>query len=376
MKRIACVLILLFLAGIGTACGVQPVAEPQPLEPIAEEELAVPTKETETVRLEKTEETETIQLEKYEETPIRAGDYLLLSVSKITFSVVGESEDIYLGTAPRDRILWESDNEAVAVIDQGRLTAVGVGTAVIHASFGGETQSCTVECLAENTEELMKLDSSVLRSPKRIPPVLDFDPTQYYSDSAIIGDSITWMFYQHERAENYLGHPKFLCRGGVSLNGFVRNYRNLLYRGNETHIEDLIAVHGVKKIFILLGQNDLGYKTVQETLDNYATILDRIRQKSPYIQVYIQTCLPEWCKESDSNAKNEKIDRFNEMLVSFAEEQNCRLIQLAPYFKDHLNRMATDYTSDYSIHMNTNGSVMWSRVLTVFAYMEERNMIQ
>ena len=37
---------------------------------------------------------------------------LLLTVSKLTFSVVEETEDIYCGSLPRDVIIWESSDES------------------------------------------------------------------------------------------------------------------------------------------------------------------------------------------------------------------------------------------------------------------------
>ena len=36
---------------------------------------------------------------------------LFLTVSQLAMSVVGDTEDIYVGTIPRDRVTWESDDE-------------------------------------------------------------------------------------------------------------------------------------------------------------------------------------------------------------------------------------------------------------------------
>lgn len=297
---------------------------------------------------------------------------LMLTVSEISFSLIGEKEDVYCGTVPRESIVWESEDEAVAAWDNGCLTANGVGETVVRAVCGEQTVECKVRCLAATEEELLALEDEVLRSPKRIPAVVEgYDPRPFFSDAAILGDSITWMMYQHEMANNMLGHPTFLCRGGVSLNGFVKRFKNLYYQGSEAYIEDVVAGAHVKKLFIMLGQNDLGYMTEEETLDNYKTMLDLIRSKCPDIEVYIQTCLPEWCQIYDGNSKNEKIDAFNKMLVQFAEEQNCRLVYLDPYFEDHTNRMATIYTADYSIHMNELGSDEWMTVLSNYAYLQQ-----
>ena len=48
--------------------------------------------------------------------PEFVGD-LFLTVSSINFSVVGESEDIYVGTAPREEIAWTSADESVITVE-------------------------------------------------------------------------------------------------------------------------------------------------------------------------------------------------------------------------------------------------------------------
>lgn len=352
MKRLLCICMALLLIP-GLFCGCVQTGEP---------ELA---------------ETTAAAIEVSEPVLRKPEGFLFLTVSERTFSTVGESEDIYIGTYPKEDITWETDNRRVATFEDGIITAVGVGSTTVRAIAGDNTIECKVSCLARNQDVLMQMDSDTLRSPLRMPPIVDdYDPVPYFSDAAIVGDSITWMMFQHELTNKLLGNPLFLCRGGVSLNGFVKYYKNLYFRGGEAHIEDIIAGCGKKKIFILLGQNDLGYETEEETLENYKIMLTRIREKAPDVELYLQTCLPEWCIDYGTNEKNEKIDSFNRMLTDFAKEQNCHLVTLDPYFEDHLNRMATMYTSDYSIHMNEEGSLSWIRVLTAYAYLQQMEVTQ
>ena len=60
---------------------------------------------------------------------------LFLTVSSITFSLVGEQEDIYLGLVPRELVNWESEDPSVVSVANGVLTAVGVGTTTVRASY-------------------------------------------------------------------------------------------------------------------------------------------------------------------------------------------------------------------------------------------------
>ena len=152
---------------------------------------------------------------------------MYLTVSEITFSLVGESEDIYIGTVPRDQINWVSGDEAVVTVADGVLTAAGVGSTTVTAQWDEETIEVKVSCLAASQEELDALDEDILRSPKRMPPVVDNPPLEFFDDAAIIGDSISYILFQYETQLGHLGNPLFLARGGTSLNGLVRYYKNV-----------------------------------------------------------------------------------------------------------------------------------------------------
>jgi hypothetical protein len=60
---------------------------------------------------------------------------LYLNASSMTFTLVGESDDLYCGSIPRELIIWESADETVATVDNGVVTAVGVGEAYVIISI-------------------------------------------------------------------------------------------------------------------------------------------------------------------------------------------------------------------------------------------------
>lgn len=294
---------------------------------------------------------------------------VLLTVAQITFSLVGESEDIYTGTAPREEIVWESADESVVTVENGILTAVGVGTTTVTATYGEQVVSCTAGCLAATEEELSALDEATLRSPKRLPPVYENPPLDFYSDATFTGDSITYIMFQHETRHGILGHPLFLVRSGTSLNGLVLGYKNVYYQGQELDYDVAIETTGTKKIFIMLGQNDLGYRTVEETMSSWDLLIDAVRAKTPDAQFYIQSCVYEWYPTHTGNAKNEKIDTYNEQLIQYCAENGHHYIDIQKYVEDHTHRMATDYSLDQGIHLNEEGCIAWMHALNNYVYL-------
>lgn len=358
MKRFISILLAAIMLLSITACGSS-----QPVETTAAPtEIAVPeTTVPETTTPETTVPETTV--------PVYEGD-LFLTVSSINFSLVGESEDIYVGTAPREEIIWASADESVITVENGVLTAVGVGSTTVSATYGDQYMECTAGCLAQTQEDLYALGYDVIRQPKRMPPVYDDELITFFDDAAIVGDSISYIMYQWEATNNMLKDALFLVRGGCSINGFVRKYKLIYYQGVETCVEDALALAGVNKVFIMLGQNDLSYMTIEDTMANYATMVDRIREKSPDIEIYLQSCIPEWFKNGAGNEKNEKIDEFNVQLKAYCEENDVHFVDLAPYAEDHENKMPTPYSMDYGIHMNEVGCIEWMRVLRAYAKLQ------
>jgi len=295
---------------------------------------------------------------------------LFLTVSEINFSLVGESEDIYIGSISRDLIDWTTEDPSVAVFEDGVLTATGVGTTIARAEAGDKIAECTVHCLAASQEELNSLDEATLRSPKRLPPVLDNPPLEFFDDAAIIGDSISYILFQYETQLGLLGNPLFLARGGTSLNGLVLYYKNVYYQGQEMKIEDAVAKSGVKKVFIMLGQNDLGYRTIEDSMGSWDLLLGRILEKSPDVEVYIQSCVHEWKELYESNEKNEKINLYNEELIRYAQEHGYHYVDIQQYVVDHTGRMASIYSMDKSIHLNDVGCIAWMQALNAYAYQQ------
>lgn len=298
-------------------------------------------------------------------------EILFLTVSDICFSVVGESENIYAGTMPAENVQWESEDASVISVENGVLTAQSVGTTVIRASYDGQSVECTAGCLAEDRDALLLLPKETLQQPKRIPPKVEIDPTVFFGDAAMIGDSVTCNLLVHETKTNLLGHPLFMARKNIGVHNFLNHIINLTYQGLNMPVEKAVAASGVKKAFFLLGMNDIAYQTPEECAGKYATLIDRIQENAPDTTLYIQSTLPAYNSQLPFCTHNANIDAFNALVAQICAEKGCVFIDLAAYIEDHINSMALPYSLDYDVHMNYEGSVVWMDVLRAYAYLEE-----
>jgi hypothetical protein len=69
-----------------------------------------------------------------------------LDFSEVTLNAGGESYVLYSGELNSDEIVWASEDETIALVQDGIVIAVGAGTTTIYASYNGETATCVVYC--------------------------------------------------------------------------------------------------------------------------------------------------------------------------------------------------------------------------------------
>ena len=80
------------------------------------------------------------------EPPTLPPETLVLNRSDFTLSYKGATWQLYDGVIDISLITFTSDNDAIATIVDGKVTAVGRGTTKVHAEFGDQKVSCIVRC--------------------------------------------------------------------------------------------------------------------------------------------------------------------------------------------------------------------------------------
>lgn len=296
---------------------------------------------------------------------------LFLKVSSITFSLVGESDDIYLGLVPRELVSWESEDPGIVSVEGGVLTANGVGTTTIRATYKDRQVSCVAGCLAQTQEELTKLDPEILSAPKRLPPEVNLNaPCTYYDDSAMLGDSITYFLWQFESMNDYLGQMSFVSRHGVSLHSLVNRSKNMYYEGHEMYIEDIIASVKASRIYIMLGCLDFQVPASTLTLmEHWESLFDKIAEKAPEKEIVIISNIPGYTALTIPTKYNTNVAEAAPKLRQLTADRGYGYLDLGYYVEDHYGRMPQIYSKD-EFHMNNEGSLVWIKLLRFCAQFE------
>lgn len=166
-------------------------------------------------------------------------------------------------------------------------------------------------------------------------------------DSTIIflGNSIT---AQCEWAELF-GDPKILNRGipGDATDGILARLPHILR-------------HNPKKLFLMIGVNDLFFHDIPYIINNYEKIIQQIKEKSPETDLFIQSVLPVNNEVKNTTIDNELIARLNEGIKKIADRNEVVFIDLFSKFIDEGGNLKANFTSD-GIHLNGHAYLLWKQ---------------
>lgn len=281
---------------------------------------------------------------------------LTLNTEELTLTEVGQQEMIYSGDIPVELIRWSTDNSSVAVVDKGVVTAMGTGVANIYGVFDDQSVTCAVNSSATYTGD---------RNPILSMPETYSVDASFFDDAVFVGDSISMTLFRCQNG--MLGNAQFLVQGSYSIHNAVYDSGPMYYRGRPyNNLEDAVAATEPKKIFVLLGVNDLGLFGVDKTLEDYKVMILQIHEACPDADIYIQSMTPIWTGNERRLLTNNNVRAFDAMLRSFALENGFGYIDLAPYLQDYTGGLATCYTSDNYVHLSEEGVKLWASVLRAY----------
>lgn len=165
------------------------------------------------------------------------------------------------------------------------------------------------------------------------------------------GDSIT---HWGDWAE-LTGNANTINRGIAGDNTY-----GLLNRENE------IIRHHPKKLFILIGTNDINIHILQnQIIKNYASIIRIMQKQSPATRIYIQSVLPinnQLIGRKYYTGTNEEIQLLNKSLDSLANASKTTFVDLYHSLTDNQNQLDSKFTYD-GLHLNGNGYLIWINIL-------------
>ena len=127
-------------------------------------------------------------------------------------------------------------------------------------------------------------------------------------------------------------------------------------------LEESIPLTGAKKIYLMLGINDIALYGLDASIENYKLLMDRILEVVPDAQFYIQSATPICEGAEKGGLTNENLEKYNQMLKGMCEERGLRFVDVASVMRDENGFLPREYCSDpdgMGIHLMDEACKLW-----------------
>lgn len=169
----------------------------------------------------------------------------------------------------------------------------------------------------------------------------ELPPELFFQDTLFIGDSRTMGLAEYADLNNAV------VFANTGMNVYRLNSLKNAVRDQETYLEDILAKKQYRKIYLMLGINELGYDEAQ-TVKRYEEEVLKLRESQPDAKIILEANLHVTAarSERDSIFNNAGIDRINESIRKIAEKYGFSYIDVNEIFDDEAGGLNPAYTHD------------------------------
>ncbi|MEI3348647.1 MAG: GDSL-type esterase/lipase family protein [Dysosmobacter sp.] len=178
----------------------------------------------------------------------------------------------------------------------------------------------------------------------------------YFQDVIFLGDSRTEGFSLYSG----LKEGKYFYSVGATVESVFSKNVWTLEDGSKVPLLDAMAKESCGKIYVMLGVNELGWVKVETFQNQYAKVIDRLREDHPDAQIVLQSILPVSAKQDAKKTyvNNQRIQTYNEAIMALAEEKDCAYVNVAEAVTGEDGCLRPELTFD-GVHLNTQGCRIW-----------------
>lgn len=180
----------------------------------------------------------------------------------------------------------------------------------------------------------------------------------YFDDAIFIGDSRTQGFALYAGLNN----ATYYTDKGLMVDTIFTE-KAVKLNGKKMTIIDALKKTSFKKVYIMLGVNELGWYYESVFIDKYKEIINEIKKAQPNAIIYVQSII-HVTKEKSANNKiytNKKIDERNKLLETMAEEEGVYYLNINEA-TDSKGVLPKEATTD-GVHLNQKYCKKWKTYL-------------
>ncbi len=166
-------------------------------------------------------------------------------------------------------------------------------------------------------------------------------PENYFQDALFIGDSRTMGLGEYADLDNAV------VFASTGMNVYrLYTLKNEL-QNQETLLEDILAEKQYRRIFFMLGINELGYN-FDYTVARYEEEILKLQAVQPDAEIILEANLHVTTKRSgeDEIFNNDNINKMNESIRQIAEKHGFTYVDVNTLFDDESGGLNPEYTYD------------------------------
>lgn len=197
---------------------------------------------------------------------------------------------------------------------------------------------------------------------------------KYYGESVFVGDSIMVGFRNYcakQEEGSFLRGIQFLAAGSYSAFNATKpvtaNNVHPLYKGKKYQVWDAVSLTGAKRVFLLLGMNDISILGLEGARDQYKSVIDKILEENPDVEIHVLSVTYTLKNKGKGKLNNKNIDAYNVLLQEMAEENGWGYMDVNTPISDGNGNLAAGYCSDGFVHLSPSAYSVWTTVLEDYA---------
>ena len=183
----------------------------------------------------------------------------------------------------------------------------------------------------------------------------------YFQDALFLGDSRTIGLQDYSG----LATPTYLAKTGLNIyqlldDPFVTEPKT----GEMVNVTYMLKHYHYKKVYIMIGINELGTGNTGTFQKAYASVLSKIIKWQPEAIIYVQGIIAVSAKKNAEDAiiNNLNINDKNVAISQLADGKKIFYLDINPLLTDKKGNLKADYTFD-EVHLYAQYYVMWKDFL-------------
>lgn len=182
----------------------------------------------------------------------------------------------------------------------------------------------------------------------------ELSPVEFFRDTLFIGDSRTMGLSEYADLNN----AAVFADTGMNIYRLYTKKNSV--QGQDAYLEDILSKKSYRKIYLMLGINELGYDEAQ-TVKRYEEEVLNLQKRQPDAEIVLEANLHVTAARSnrDEIFNNEGINRINENIKMIAEKYGFTYIDVNELFDNEEGALNPEYTHD-EVHVYGKYYQQWA----------------